>query len=128
MGDNQRVVDQVRALQKGDFEKFLHLVNESGHSSYRWLQNCLTTRDVHDQSLALALKLSEDFLKKIGAGACRVHGGGFRGTIQIFLPDAALAACIRTLEPVFGKGSVRVLSIRSQGTADVLSSLRKEKS
>jgi galactokinase len=114
--DDKRVVQQVKALEKGDFKEFLKLVNESGNSSWKWLQNCFTTKNPYEQGITLALAVTENFLKASGEGACRVHGGGFAGTIQIFMPNQLLQDYIRLMEGVFGKGSVTVLSIRPYGT------------
>ena len=114
--ENERVWHQFSALQSNDFEKFLDLVNESGNSSFKWLQNIFTTKRPEDQSLSLALALSENFIKNSGQGACRVHGGGFAGTIQVFLPNEAINSYRTLIEPVFGKDSVSVLQIRSVGS------------
>jgi len=114
--DNQRVGLQVRALEANDFTNFLHLVNESGDSSFKWLQNIYSTKNPAEQGVTLALALTELFLTDISAGACRVHGGGFAGTIQVFLPLKSVADYCRLIEPVFGKKSVLKLSIRQTGT------------
>ncbi|HEX9654775.1 MAG TPA: galactokinase family protein [bacterium] len=116
LADNDRVVDQVAALKLGDFQRFLQLVTESGNSSSRWLQNCYTTKAPQEQGINLALALTENYINKHGAGACRVHGGGFAGTIQVFLPNSILADYVKQLEGVFGKGSVLILQIRPHGT------------
>lgn len=114
--DNERVVAQVRALENKDFVTFLALVNESGNSSFKWLQNCYTTKNPGEQGISLALALSEDYVRKIGQGACRVHGGGFAGTIQAFLPHEFVPQYIELMDSVFGKNSVQVLNIRAVGT------------
>jgi galactokinase len=116
LGDNERVVDQVMALKQRDFQKFLGLVNESGNSSFKWLQNIFTVKNVHEQGVALALALTENFISTIGEGACRVHGGGFAGTIQVFLPNFAVENYIQLVEKIFGEEKVLVLSIRPYGT------------
>ncbi len=117
--ENARVAEQVRALKEGDFSRFLKLINDSGHSSFRWLQNIYTTQNPREQGLSLALALSEDFIQTIGEGACRVHGGGFAGTIQAFLPTAGVADYTRRMESVFGEGCVKVLTIRNTGSVAV---------
>ena len=114
--ENARVAEQVRALKEQDFSRFLQLVNDSGLSSFRWLQNIYTAKNPREQGLSLALALSEDFIQTIGEGACRVHGGGFAGTIQAFLPTATVTDYTRRMESVFGKGCVRVLNIRTAGS------------
>lgn len=116
LNDNHRVTEQVEALKANDFSKFLSLVTASGNSSFKYLQNIYTTKNVAEQGVSLALALTEDFLSGIEGGACRVHGGGFAGTIQVFLPRDALSDYIDMIESVFGKGSALVLSIRPTGT------------
>lgn len=113
--ENERVNQQIVALESGDFLAFLRLVQESGNSSARWLQNSFTPQNVQDQGISLALALSERFIHQVGEGACRVHGGGFAGTIQAFLPVRWVPGYVALLDAVFGKGSVRVLHIRNQG-------------
>jgi galactokinase len=115
--DNQRVVDQVAALERNDFKSFLNMVVESGYSSYMYNQNIYPVNNVREQGVSLALALSEIVLK--GKGAWRVHGGGFAGTIQAFVPNDLLNKYISTLEHVYGKGSCHKLFIRQQGTGRV---------
>jgi galactokinase len=112
-GDNQRVVDQVAALERNDFKSFLGMVVDSGFSSYMYNQNIYPVNNVREQGVSLALALSELVLK--GQGAWRVHGGGFAGTIQAFVPQNLLNKYITTLEHVFGKGSCHNLFIRQKG-------------
>jgi galactokinase len=119
LGDNARVVEQVRSLENGDFAAFLRLVNESGNSSNKWLQNIYPNKSPSEQGLNLALAFTEDYLKKIGAGACRVHGGGFAGTIQVFLPNAALGEYVERMQSLFGEHAASVLKIRPQGTMKI---------
>ncbi|MFZ4560358.1 MAG: galactokinase [Saprospiraceae bacterium] len=113
--ENERVVQQIHALQTGDFPAFLALVRESGSSSARWLQNSFAPHQVREQGVSLGIALSEHYLKKVGEGACRVHGGGFAGTIQAFLPADAVPGYVDLLDSAFGKGSTQVLHIRNQG-------------
>ncbi len=112
-GDNQRVVDQVAALENNDFEAFLKMVVESGYSSYMYNQNIFDVVHKDEQVVSLALALSEMVLK--GSGAWRVHGGGFGGTIQAFVPQNKLDEYVKTLEHVYGKGSCHKLFIRNKG-------------
>ena len=122
--DNQRVLDQVEALEKGDFDTFLGLVNESGNSSCKWLQNCFTIKNPSVQGITLALALTENYLKNSGRrGACRVHGGGFAGTIQVFMPNELLKDYIRLIEGVFGKGGVTRINVRPIGAVFINSIL-----
>ncbi|MFC2164174.1 alanine racemase [Acidobacteriota bacterium] len=106
----------VEALNKGDFEGFLKLVRESGNSSSKWLQNLYSSTNVKEQGITLALALTEKYISEIKMGACRVHGGGFAGTIQVFLPVEAVLKFIDFIESVFGDGKVVVLDTRSYGS------------
>jgi galactokinase len=116
-GDNQRVVDQVAALEKNDFETFLGLVVDSGFSSFMYNQNVFPVNNVREQGVSLALALSELVLK--GKGAWRVHGGGFAGTIQAFVPNDLLDKYVSTLEHVYGAGACHKLFIRQLGAGKV---------
>jgi len=119
LNENERVTKQVEALEEGNFDKFLSLVKNSGNSSWKWLQNCYTTHNPLEQGITLALALTEDFIDSIGKGACRVHGGGFAGTIQVFLPTDKVKEYIDEIEPILGEGAVTVLNIRPVGTIKV---------
>lgn len=116
--ENRRVDAQAESLEKGDFENFKKLIVESGFSSYMYNQNVFSPSKASEQPVALALALSEMILK--GRGAWRVHGGGFAGTIQAFVPDDLLDAYIDCLESVFGKGACYVLSIRPFGGTEFI--------
>jgi galactokinase len=116
--DNQRVVDQVAALEKNDFKAFLGMVVDSGFSSYMYNQNIFPVNNVTEQGVSLALALSDIVLK--GQGAWRVHGGGFAGTIQAFVPATLLDKYIATLEHVFGKGACHNLFIRQKGADRII--------
>jgi len=111
--ENERVVEQVSALRAGDFEVFKKLVIESGNSSFEYLQNVYATGDVKEQSMSLALALAQRVLE--GCGAWRVHGGGFGGTTQNFVPLDKLEEFKTLVEQVFGTGSCHVLNIRPYG-------------
>jgi galactokinase len=117
-GDNQRVVDQVAALERNDFKSFLGMVVDSGFSSYMYNQNIYPVNNVKEQGVSLALALSELVLK--GKGAWRVHGGGFAGTIQAFVPQDLLDKYVATLEHVYGKGSCHKLFIRQKGAGKII--------
>ncbi len=111
--DNRRAIDEAEALRKNDFEEFLRLVTESGNSSFKYLQNVFSTRFPNEQGLSIALAVTERFLK--GKGACRVHGGGFAGTIQAFVPTEILAEYKHMIEKIFGENTCYVLNIRPVG-------------
>lgn len=113
-GDNARVVKQVDALESGDFQGFLGMVIQSGYSSYMYNQNIYVNKEPEYQPVALGLALSEIVLA--GKGAWRVHGGGFAGTIQAFVPNDLLDEYISTLESVYGAGNCHKLFIRSKGS------------
>ena len=111
--DNKRALEEKEALKANDFNKFLNLINESGCSSFRFLQNVFSVSSPKEQGLSLALALTEEFLGD--KGACRVHGGGFAGTIQAFIPSEMLEDYRNMIEGVFGKGNCYVLNIRPVG-------------
>ena len=116
--DNRRVAQEVEALRNNQFGRFKELVKESGDSSYKYLQNVYSNMDFENQSIPMALALSE---KELGEnGVCRVHGGGFAGTIQVFLKNDAVDAYKATMEYYFGKGSCHVLKIRKYGGIRVI--------
>ena len=115
--ENDRVDGEVAALAAGDFDAFKSLVIESGRSSYMYNQNVFTPKCPQDQPVSLALALSAEILK--GRGAWRVHGGGFAGTIQAFVPDDLLDVYRDRMEAVFGKGSCMTLQIRPFGGIQV---------
>ena len=111
--ENARVPRQVAALRAGDFDTFLRLVKESGYSSYMYLQNVIPAGRTEHQEVALALNLCELYLE--GRGAYRVHGGGFAGTVQAFVPFDLLEGFRAGIDAVLGEGACHVLSIRPQG-------------
>jgi len=113
--ENQRVIEEVKALKGNDFSRFLELVSESGNSSFKYLQNCYTPKDLNNQSIPLALALTELFINKTGSGACRVHGGGFAGTIQVFLPKKQVESYKQYISSFFGENAILDLQIRSAG-------------
>ena len=115
--ENQRVKLQKGALQAGDFASFLSYVTESGLSSWRYLQNVIPAGRKEKQEVAFALTIAEKLLN--GRGACRVHGGGFAGTIQAFVPNDLLEDFKNGIESVLGEGSCYVLSIRPQGGVEM---------
>jgi galactokinase len=112
-GENIRAADQAQALKSGNFPEFLRLVRESGHSSALYLQNVIPTGQTAHQELMLTLALCDRILS--GQGAVRVHGGGFGGTAQAFVPLDLLDSFQLQTEAVLGIGSCHVLSIRPVG-------------
>ena len=115
--ENKRVVEQVAALRSGDFNRFLGLIKESGYSSYMYLQNVIPAGYVKHQDMAVALGLCEHYLQ--GKGAYRVHGGGFAGTVQAFVPFELLDSFRAGIESALGQGACHVLSIRPQGGVEM---------
>ena len=111
--ENRRVPQQVACLEKGDFEGFLRLTRESGFSSWMYLQNVIPAGYVQQQAMAVALGLCEHYLQ--GRGAYRVHGGGFAGTVQAFVPFDRLESFRVGIDAALGEGACHVLSIRPQG-------------
>lgn len=115
--DNKRVEKEAEALRNGDFETFKALTVASGQSSYMYNQNVFSSSAPLSQPVSLALAVSELILK--GKGAWRVHGGGFAGTIQAFVPDCLLNEYKESLEAVFGEGSCYILAIRPFGGTEI---------
>ena len=112
-GENRRAAQEAQALREGDIPRFLRLVRESGRSSALYLQNVVPTGQREKQELLLTIALAERLLE--GEGAVRVHGGGFGGTAQAFVPLKKLPAFQAGIEAVLGEGSCHVLSIRPVG-------------
>ena len=113
IAENDRVPEQVKALEEDRMEDFLRLIIASGRSSYMYLQNVFA--DNRDQSLSLALCMAEILLA--GDGAWRVHGGGFAGTTLNFVPAGKVEGFVAAMEGAFGKGCCSVLNIRPEGAA-----------
>ncbi|MGO5023235.1 galactokinase [Lawsonibacter sp. LCP25S3_G6] len=111
--DDRRSQQEADALEQGDMETFLALVRESGRSSWELLQDITPAGAVAEQAMAVALTVAERALQ--GKGACRVHGGGFAGTIQAFVPLDGLENFRTQVEKALGGGSCHVLSIRPVG-------------
>lgn len=116
--ENKRVEKAVECLEKNDFEGFKQVIIDSGRSSFMLNQNVYTPKNPTEQKLSLALAISKELLD--GKGAWRVHGGGFAGTIQAFVPNDMLDEYKKTIEGVFGEGSCHVLIIRPVGGTQVI--------
>jgi galactokinase len=121
--ENERVKEQIQALQQGNMDRFLSLVRASGNSSARWLQNSFSPKHPENQPVSVAGALTEYFQEKNGGGAFRVHGGGFAGTIQVFLPEENSSAFIDFMEKRLGTESVTPLRIRPLGSIHINSLL-----
>ena len=111
--DHNTVSLEVKALEEGNFEEFKKHITASGNSSFKYLQNVYPASDVEHQGLSVGLRVSEYVLK--GKGAVRVHGGGFAGTIQAFVPDECVAEYKEAMDKLFGEGSCHVLKVRKYG-------------
>ncbi len=118
MEENKRVTYQTEALRKNDLATFFKGVHESGSSSFKYLQNVYTTKNVSEQGLSLALCLAEKALAGKDA-AWRVHGGGFAGTIQAFIRNEDIPAFREMLDLAFGKGATTVLKVRPYGAIKI---------
>ena len=116
--ENIRVEKQAKALRAGDFEAFKSLVVESGFSSYMYNQNVYTCKAPSNQPVSVALAICQDVLN--GKGAWRVHGGGFAGTIQAFVPADLLDEFKSRICAVFGEKSCYVLNIRPEGGIKII--------
>ncbi len=115
--EDRRAADMVGTLQKDDIDSYLSMVRESGKSSGMFLQNLYPTSLPSEQGVTLALAMTEGFL--MGAGAARVHGGGFAGTIQAYIPNERFSDYVIMMERVLGKGVVTPLAIRNTPTTRI---------
>ena len=116
IAENDRVPEQVRALEEDRIDDFLQLIIASGRSSFMYLQNVYASEK--DQSLSLALCMAESLLS--GKGAWRIHGGGFAGTTLNFVPLDMVEEFTKTMENAFGSGAAIALNIRPQGAAELI--------
>ncbi len=115
--ENKRVERLAKALSDGNFDEFKNIIIESGKSSYMYNQNCFTLSNPDEQPVALALCICEELLK--GRGAYRVHGGGFAGTIQAFVPETDAESFVASMRKVFGENSCYILKVRSHGGCEI---------
>ena len=111
--DNDRVEKQVFALVNKAYDSFLQLVNESGHSSWEYLQNITPAGAIQQQAVGLTIAVAKDALE--GKGAVRVHGGGFAGTVQAFVPLDMVAKFQKEVEMILGENTCHVMNIRPVG-------------
>lgn len=116
--ENKRVDEAIKCLESNDFEGFKKIIIESGNSSYMLNQNVYSPKKPTEQKISLALAITKELLE--GKGAWRVHGGGFAGTIQAFVPNDMLDDYKKTIESVFGEGNCHVLIIRPVGGTQVI--------
>lgn len=116
--EEERVLRGVKSLEESDYPGFLSVIKASGDSSAKYLQNIYSPKDVDSQNVTVALAVSESILGE--NGVCRVHGGGFAGTIQAFVKNEAVAAYKEQLEAIYGDDSCHVLKVRLQGGIRVL--------
>lgn len=115
--DSKRAVEEAEFLQKGEFQKFLQLVKESGQSSVMYLQNVRVEGRLRQQEVLYTLAACDMLLGE--SGAFRVHGGGFAGTVQAFVPNELLEGFRQGMEQMVGAGRCHVLSIRSAGGVEL---------
>ncbi|MCR5254595.1 MAG: galactokinase [Acetatifactor sp.] len=119
--EEENVAELVSALAGGDVDRFLKIISASGDSSYKYLQNVYSSKKPAEQGLSLGIAVSELFLReKAKRGAVRVHGGGFAGTIQAFVPVECTELYKETIEAVFGEGSCHILKVRDKGGVKVI--------
>lgn len=130
LAENERVDAMLKTIQANHqantmderqktMETFLALVCESGHSSWELLQNVFSVKSVTEQGPSLALAMTQAFIQHIGRGACRIHGGGFAGTIQVYIPLEAVQAYKGWMRGAFGEHAVTELRIRDIGAAEL---------
>ena len=119
INENKRVKAQTEALRRGDLDSFFDGVLASGNSSFEYLQNVYTTKNVSEQGLSLALALAQYYLADRG-GAWRVHGGGFAGTTQAYVRNEDVAGYRALMDGAFGEGACIVLRVRGIGAGKVI--------
>lgn len=117
-GEQKRVREGINALKSHDFKRFLEVIKKSGDSSAKMLQNIYSPKDVHTQNVTVALAASEYILQE--AGVCRIHGGGFAGTIQAFVKNEAAETYKSYMESIFGGGACHVLKVRPYGGIKII--------
>ena len=115
--ENNRVSKQIEALKNNNIQEYIKLMNESGNSSFTYLQNCYSIRSIKNMGVALGLCLTKDFLGN--DGACRVHGGGFAGTIQALVPINRVEEYTKYIESIFGQNSAIKVSIRQSPVCEI---------
>ena len=115
--ENERVINQIKALKNNDIKTYIKLMNESGLSSFMYLQNCFSVTSSRNMGVALAITLTKDFLKD--EGACRVHGGGFAGTIQALIPIDSTEEYQKYMNSVFGEGSAVKIRVRQSPVCEI---------
>lgn len=116
--ENKRVIQAVEALKENNINLFKEVIRASGNSSFKFLQNVYSPSQYNQQAVSLGLAISERLIGN--QGVCRVHGGGFAGTIQVFLPSDLVADYKIEIEKVFGQGTCQVLGIRKFGGIQVI--------
>ena len=119
--DSRRATQICEAVRTDDFDRFLALLTEGGHSSFEYNQNAYSIHHPEQQGISVGLAVSQHVLQ--GRGACRLQGGGFAGTIQAFVPNDLVAEYAAAIDACFGPGSCHVLSIRNYGAIEVLPEL-----
>lgn len=113
--ENRRVDEAIEAIQENNRKQLLNLMDESGNSSWKWLQNCHSEENHKEQKVSLVLALTELFLRKIGDGCCRVHGGGFAGVIMSIVPKTETANYIQFISRFVNSNNIYPMQIRKFG-------------
>jgi len=121
LNENRRVDQLAETIARNDYDQFLRIIKKSGNSSFKYLQNCYPEQEPEDQGISLALALTEHFIRKNNCrGACRVHGGGFAGTIQAFIEREYTDEYIGFMENIFGRNSLTKVRIRDAGSMKII--------
>lgn len=115
--ENERVINQINALKNNNIKEYINLMNDSGLSSFMYLQNCFSITSSKNMGVALALTFTKDFLN--GDGACRVHGGGFAGTIQALVPLNRVEEYTKLMDSIFGDKSAIKIKIRQSPVCEI---------
>lgn len=117
--ENRRVEEAMETITKENGKRLIKLIEESGNSSWKWLQNCYSANHVKEQKVSLILALSEFYLRKIKDGCCRVHGGGFAGVIMSIVPKSKSHDYIDFISKIIDRGNIYPIHIRKQGAIQI---------
>lgn len=113
--EQKRVDTAVKAIKEQDYDTFLQCITKSGNSSWKWLQNCFAIKEESEQSVPVALALTELFIEEEGRGYCRIHGGGFAGVIAAVLPKDLTQKYVEYMTPYMDAENIYVMQIRQTG-------------
>lgn len=113
--ENKKVARAMEVIENRQYKQLIPIIYESGNSSWKWLQNCYCDHSVNEQSIPIVLAITELYLRKVGQGCCRVHGGGFAGVIMCLIPKDFTLEYLGYMEGIVRRDNMYVLKIRKTG-------------